>query len=69
MWGRRLGETEVDSLLVSGDDGIDRRIIPRAETFEAQPVSVVCEGRRQVRREELGRDLANHILTLQTRFE
>jgi hypothetical protein len=56
----RLGEAEMNSVLVARDDGIDRRVIPSAETFEAKFVPVVRESRRQVCGEELGRDLADH---------
>jgi hypothetical protein len=56
IWRRRIGDTEVNSVLVPRDDGIDRRLLPGAETLEAKLVSVIREGRRQVRREELGRD-------------
>jgi hypothetical protein len=48
MWRGRIGEAEVDSVLVAGDDGVDRRVIPRAETLEAKYVPVIREGRRQV---------------------
>jgi len=60
IWRGRIGEAEVDSMLVARDDGVDRRVIPGAETLEAKCVSVIREGRRQVRSEELGRDLADH---------
>ena len=38
----------MDSVLVARDDSVDRRVIPGAETVEAEFVPVVREGRRQV---------------------
>ena len=60
-WRRRFGAAEVDSVLIARHDGVDRWILPGAETFEAKRVPVVGEGRRHVRGEELGRDLADHV--------
>jgi hypothetical protein len=34
IWRGRIGEAEVDSLLVARNDGVDRRVMPSAETFE-----------------------------------
>lgn len=56
----RLRETEMDSVLVACDDGVGGRVRPRAETFERKLVPVIGEGRTQVSREELRRDLADH---------
>jgi hypothetical protein len=39
----RLSAAEVNRLLVAGHDRIDRRILPRPQTFEAKPVFVIGE--------------------------
>ena len=36
IWRRRIGEAEVDSVLVARDDGVDGRVMPRTDTFEAE---------------------------------
>src|SRR5262245_48626597 len=38
---RRFGATEVDSLVITRDDGVNRRILPRAETVKPKFVLVV----------------------------
>jgi hypothetical protein len=57
---RRLGETKVHAVLVARDDGVDRRVIPSADTVEAKFVLVIREGGSHFRGEELGRNLPNH---------
>src|SRR3954462_12535171 len=57
---RRLSAAEVDSVLVTRDDSVLRRVLPGAETVEAKFVFVISNSRRDVRGEELGRDLADH---------
>jgi hypothetical protein len=43
-----VGEAEVDSVRVTRDDGVGRRIVPRAEAVEAKLVLVIRERRMQV---------------------
>jgi len=50
----------MDSVLVARDDRVDRRVIPRAETVEAEFVLVICERRGHFDGEELRRDLPDH---------
>jgi hypothetical protein len=42
IWSGRVGEAEVDSVLVARDDGVDRRVIPSADTFEVKCVSLTA---------------------------
>jgi hypothetical protein len=60
----RLGAAEMNRVLVARNDGVDWRILPRAQTFEAELVFVIGEGGRNVRGEELRRDLTDHELSL-----
>ena len=41
----RVGEAEMDSVLVTRDDSVDRRVVPGADTVEAKLV-LVYEGSR-----------------------
>jgi hypothetical protein len=56
----RFGAAKVNSVLVARDDCIDWGVLPSADTVEAKLVPVIRKRRGQVRREELGRDLADH---------
>jgi hypothetical protein len=58
--GGRLGAAEVNRVLVARHDGIDRRILPRPQTFEAKLVFVIGERSGNVRGEELRSDLTDH---------
>jgi hypothetical protein len=53
--GGRRGEAEMNSVLVARDDGVDRRVMPRAQTFKPKLVPVIRESGSQVRGEELRR--------------
>ena len=57
---RRFGAAKVNPVLIPRDDSVDRWVPPGTQTIEAKFVHVVRERPRQVRREELGRDLADH---------
>jgi hypothetical protein len=56
----RLGAAEMNRALVAINDGVDRRMLPRAQTFEAKLVLVIGESGRNVHSEELRRDLTDH---------
>src|SRR5207247_4124583 len=56
----RFGTPEVNRLLVARNDGVNRRILPRAQTLEAKLSSVVGKGAGDVQGEELRCDLTNH---------
>ena len=49
----------MNRVLVARNDGIDWRILPRAQTFEAKLVLVIGESGGNVRGEKLRRDLAD----------
>jgi hypothetical protein len=57
--GRRCA-AEVNRVLVAGHNGIDRRILPRPQTFEAELVFVIVECCGNIDREELRCDLADN---------
>src|SRR5687767_9732415 len=57
---RRIGETEVNPLIVAPDDGVNGRVEPAAETLEAERVAVIGERRGHVGCEELRRNLPDH---------
>jgi hypothetical protein len=52
--------SEENPLLIPRDNRVDRRVLPGAQTIEAKCVPVVGQSRRQIGREELGRDLADY---------
>jgi hypothetical protein len=52
----RLGAAELNRALVTSNDCVDRRILPRAQTFEAKLVFVIGEGDGNVLNEELRRN-------------
>ena len=54
----------MNSVLVSGDDGVHGRVKESAETLEAELVSVEPEARGQVRGEALRRDRPDHRIHL-----
>jgi hypothetical protein len=56
----RLGAAEMNRVLVAFNDGVYRRMLPRAQTFEAKLVLVIGESGRNVSSEELRRDLTDH---------
>ncbi len=56
----RFGTPEVNRLLVARNDGVNRRILPRAQTLEAKLSSLVGKGAGDVQGEELRCDLTNH---------
>ncbi|MGI9072741.1 MAG: hypothetical protein ACR2JB_15850 [Bryobacteraceae bacterium] len=56
----RLGAAEVNRVLVARNDGVDRRMLPRSQTFEAKLLFVIRESGRDVRSEELRRNLTDH---------
>src|SRR5437899_7238586 len=60
----RLGAAEVNRLLVASHDGIDRRILPRPQTFEAKLVFVIGERSGNVYGEEQRRNLTDHLPSL-----
>lgn len=51
---------EVNGVVIARDDGVDGRILPGADTGEAEIVLVPGDGVRDVRGEEDGNDLAEH---------
>jgi hypothetical protein len=57
--GRRCA-AEVNCMLVAGHNGIDRRILPRPQTLEAELVFVIGDRCGNIGREELRCDLADH---------
>lgn len=59
-----VGTAEVNRLLVARNDGVNRRILPRAQTLEAKLSFVIGKGGRDVQGEELRRDLTNHEASL-----
>jgi len=61
--GRR-GAAEMNRVLVARNDGVDWRILPRAQTFEAELVFVIGKSNGNVRGEELRRDLTDHESSL-----
>jgi hypothetical protein len=63
-WLWRLGAAEMNRVLVARNDAVDWRILPRAQTFEAELVFVIGEGGGKVRGEELRRDLTDHQSSL-----
>ena len=50
----------MNSVLVTRNDGIDRRILPGADTVEPEFVALVDERHTHLGCEERGRNLANH---------
>src|SRR5438477_214402 len=60
----RLGAAEVNYLLVARHDGIDRRILPRPQTFEAKLVFVIGERSGNVYGEEQRYNLTDHVPSL-----
>src|SRR5262245_10026512 len=63
---RRFGAAEVDSVLVTCDDSVHRRVLPSAETVEAKFILVIGQRRRDVHGEELGRNLVDHLVEYTT---
>ena len=57
---RWLGTAEVDGVLISRNDGIEGRILPRAQTLEPKLGFVVSKSARNIEGEELGGDQPNH---------
>jgi hypothetical protein len=57
----RLGAAEVNRLLVARHDCIDRRILPRPQTFEAKLFFVIGERSGNVHGEEQRRNLTDHV--------
>jgi hypothetical protein len=53
-------------VLVTRDDGIDRRILPGADTVEPEFVALVDERHTHLGCEERGRNLANHPRNIPT---
>jgi hypothetical protein len=53
----RVGAAEEESVLVTRDDGIDRRILPGADTVEPEFVALVDERHTHLGCEERGRNL------------
>jgi hypothetical protein len=51
---------EVDRVLVAGHDGVDRRILPCPQTFEAKLVVVIGERPGNIGGEEMRCDLTDH---------
>jgi hypothetical protein len=60
----RLGAAEMNRVLVARNHGIDWRILPRTQTFEAELIFVIGESGGKVRGEELRRDLTDHESSL-----
>src|SRR6059058_551984 len=54
------GAAKMNHLVVARHDGVDRGILPRAQTGEAQLAGVIGERCGNVRGEEHGRNLAEH---------
>jgi hypothetical protein len=57
--GRRCA-AEVNRVLVAGRDGVDRRILPRPQTFEAELVFVIGDRSGNIGGKELRCDLTDH---------
>jgi len=57
---RRFGKAEVNRALVARNDGVNRRVMPRAQALETKLISVIGKSAGNVHGEELRRDLANH---------
>ena len=60
----RLGAAEVNRLLVACHDGIDWRILPRPQTFEAKLVFVIGERSGNLYGEEQRYNLTDHVPSL-----
>lgn len=58
--GRGRGAAEVNSVVVADEDGVDRGILPGADTGESELVLIPGDGAGDVGGEENGDDLANH---------
>src|SRR5882762_4398420 len=58
--GGRGGAAEMNHLLVARHDGVDRRILPRAQTCEAKLAGVIGERCGNVHGEEDRRNLTEH---------
>src|SRR6516164_3645470 len=57
---RRFGKAEVNRTLVARNDGVNRRVVPRAQALETKPISVIGKSAGNVHGEELRRDLTDH---------
>jgi len=58
---------EMNRMLVALNDGINRRVLPRAQTLEAKLVLVIGESSGNVPGEEHGRNLTDHGRSLLSR--
>jgi hypothetical protein len=54
----------VNRLPVTHDDGVNRRVLPRAQTLEAKLRFLIGKGAGDVHGEEQRRDLTNHGASL-----
>src|SRR5712671_448846 len=61
-WG--VGTAEVNRLLVARNDGVKRRVLPRAQTLEGKLSLVIDKGAGDVHGEEHRHDLTNHGASL-----
>src|SRR6516164_7438061 len=57
---RRFGKAEVNRTLVARNDGVNRRVMPRAQALETKLISVIGKSAGNVHGEELRRDLTDH---------
>ena len=60
----RFGTAEVNRLLAARNDGVNRWVLPPAQTLEAKLSFVIGKGARNIRGEEYRHDLANHWASL-----
>jgi hypothetical protein len=55
----RFGTAEMNRMLVAGNDGVNRRVLPRAQTLETKLILVIGKSSGNVPGEELRRNLTD----------